>query len=242
MLVLLGPHGGLGWDNTQFFYRANWDVFRHECGWEVTAPSDFGSNTPPWKTFRCLACRRILPVDLAHVDHKHPRANLSYKVVRASRERRVDSFVQNGTAYTIQSEGSMGVVITDTGQMNAAYYKVELRHAPIFQRTVGKSARDDTNVSTFPPSKRSRTEPLEAPSLSALDLGLPDLPGLPEIVPQHEHTGMMSIQLPSNRSVSKEIIDVLENDMSNLQLLCSYCNVAKGNREDPAFGDQGARA
>jgi hypothetical protein len=214
MLVLLGPQGGLGWDNTQVFFRANWDEFRREAGWDVTPSSNFGSSSPPWPTFRCPACQRILPVDIAHVDHKQPRANLQFKVERADTLRRVPSFVQAGTTYTIQSEGSMGVVMTNTGQKDSAHYVIATGPMPAGPNVHGKRPGDDLAP---PPAKRT-AGPLPVPEI---------MPGLTR----------MTIHMPgTNRLVPKDIAEVLENDMSNLQLLCSYCNVAKGNRENWAFG------
>jgi hypothetical protein len=204
MFILLGPQGGLGWDNTQTFYRANWDVIRRRAGWEVTGKSAFDSNTPPWQTFRCPGCRRILPTDIAHVDHKTPRANLQYKVTDPSHPG--NSFGQSGHVYTIPSKGSMDVVMTNFGVVVSAIYKVVIpTPAPVPALLFRRDAP--------PPAKRSAHPP---PPIRDQDL-------------------TMKIYFQT-REVEKKIIDVLENDMSNLQLLCSYCNVAKGNRDHWAWG------
>lgn len=216
MLILMGSRGGIGWDNTQFFFRANWDVIVRAAGLEQTTPSNYGAtgaHAGRWHTFRCKACTRVLPTDLAHVDHIGPRSLISYRVEAYNDDHWPPkaSFAKVGSAYTIQSMGSISVVPIASGQIEIWTYEVVMPATAFNANGKRRSAYQPV------PSRTTRS-------------------GTKDIITVLHGVREIKMTSPTNQTVTKPLQEVLENDLANLQLLCSYCNVAKGNRDNWMLG------
>lgn len=70
MLIIIGPNGGISWNNTQTFVRHNINEVLKRRQKVHPTPSEYFGSPHPWPTFRCDgSCGgRILPIDIADVD------------------------------------------------------------------------------------------------------------------------------------------------------------------------------
>ena len=85
MLVVIGPGGGINWGTTQTMLRHNWQAFlqiRNSDTGGSPHPERFGS-VHLWETFRCggRCDGRILPIDIADVDHISPKSLFTWNFV-----------------------------------------------------------------------------------------------------------------------------------------------------------------
>ncbi|BAP45282.1 HNH endonuclease [Pseudomonas sp. LJDD11] len=129
MLLIVGPMGGLGWDNTQTVARHNWEFVRKRIGRD-------GDNTPTklfdspfnWDTFKCAGrCGgRILPIDIADVDHMQAKSTFTWNVVKQTTMMTVAAFTpqNNGNHWIIAESGSIPVRYTNTGESDHLQYEV----------------------------------------------------------------------------------------------------------------------
>lgn len=86
MILFVGPGGGINWNNTQTMVRHNFDFFLKLRGnsLSITTPRKFDSPYE-WATFKCLGrCERILPIDIADVDHIQPKTHFQWRVIRTN--------------------------------------------------------------------------------------------------------------------------------------------------------------
>ena len=269
LVVLLGPRGGMNWNMTQTFFRANWDVIVGWMGKPLTPHNAFDSGEQPWPTFRCAGgCKRVLPADTAHVDHIFAQSHFPRYSVVTDTLPNGPLDISGGTGIRLQHEGPIAVVFTDEGQLRACTYKVDDAANSVTATGATKRKGSVLSGSGSPPRKgsmlmigspsssassssaaSSSALPTTGPSLFSRSLSSPSssapsassLSLSDEPPPRHDFETTMTIKVTQGiharaEGMQKDITEILANNMTNLQLLCNYCNVSKGNRDAWAWG------
>jgi 5-methylcytosine-specific restriction endonuclease McrA len=135
MLLLIGPNGGISWDNTQTFVRHNIHaVLKRRQKIQPTHSETFGS-VHLWETFKCdgRCGGRILPIDIADVDHIAPKSNFNWKFIRQNALKFQDCFAckdKTGHMWAIMDKGTINCISTSHKEVSKPieYYAADEDH------------------------------------------------------------------------------------------------------------------